>query len=60
MPQLQNQEIINQLEEIKERVMNLERALIEEEEPTRDDLGAIKELEMARKEGKLVKFKPHS
>jgi hypothetical protein len=61
--QLSKEQIIrirNELEDIEVKLMKMKADLLEEEEPTEDDLMAIEEGERDFAEGRTIKFVPNS
>lgn len=54
--QLQTQKILNEVEEIKVRVISLELSLMREEKPTKKDMKAVKSALKEYKEVKTIPF----
>ena len=52
---LQAQQMINEIEEIKDRLISMETALIESEEAETEDIEAIKVALKEYKEGKTIR-----
>ncbi|MCX6819637.1 MAG: hypothetical protein NT129_06605 [Candidatus Aenigmarchaeota archaeon] len=50
-------DLLNQIEEIKARLINIETDLIESEKPRKEDIKAIKRALLEYKKGKTVPFK---